>query len=362
MNTILIIEDEAQIRNNIREILELSDFEAIVAENGLKGLQLAKDKHPDLILCDLMMPELDGYSVLTQLRQDSSTATIPLIFLTAKSEWSDLRRGMELGADDYLTKPFRPDELLQAITTRLDKQAIADEQTQQKLNDLSSSISHSLPHEINTPLNHILGLSNLLILEEENLSRENLEMVESIHQAALRLHRLTVNFLMYADLELLVSNPERIVALRNNGAKTFVQSVVENLAVKIAQNANRSADLSIEISDAIVKISSTKLSKIAEEIIDNAFKFSQPNTPVKIIGHSSKNTFNLYVIDHGRGLTNEQITKVGAYVQFERKMYEQQGSGLGLSIAKRLVELHGGEFSIESVPEKQTIIKIVLPQ
>ncbi|MEA5578391.1 response regulator [Anabaena sp. UHCC 0451] len=363
MKNILIIEDEAQIRNNIQEILELSDFETLVAENGLQGLELAKEKHPDLILCDLMMPELDGYSVLSQLRHDSSTATIPLIFLTAKSERSDLRRGMELGADDYLTKPFQPYELLQAITTRLHQKALADEQTQEKLNDLSSSISHSLPHEINTPLNHIIGISNLLIDDYDLFSKEeSVEMLQLIHQAGLRLHRLSLNFLMYADLELLTSNPEKIAALRNDGVKSFVKSPIECVAIKIAQDANRSADLSIEMSDAIVRVSPVKLSKIAEEIIDNAFKFSLPNTPVKIIGSCSNNAFHLYVIDYGRGMTKEQIYNVGAYVQFERKMYEQQGSGLGLSIAKRLVELHGGEFSIESIPGKQTIIRIVLPQ
>lgn len=363
MKNILIIEDEVQIRNNIQEILELSKFDTLIAENGLQGLKLAKDRHPDLILCDLMMPELDGYSVLTQLRQDSSTATIPLILLTAKSERSDLRRGMELGADDYLTKPFQPDELLQAITTRLHQKAIADEQTQEKLNNLSSSISHSLPHEINTPLNHILGISNLLIQEQGELSNEeSVEMLQSIHKAALRLHRLTINFLMYADLELLASNPERVAIIKNNGVKTFVKSLIEDVATKIAQSADRSADLSMEISDAIVKISPVKFNKIAEEIIDNAFKFSQPNTQVKIIGCLSDDVYHLSVIDHGRGMTKDHISNIGAYVQFERKMYEQQGSGLGLSIAKRWVELHGGEFSVESIPETQTIIRIAFPQ
>ncbi len=363
MKKILIIEDETHIRNNIQEILELSDFGTVVAENGLHGLRLAKETLPDLIICDLMMPELDGYGVLTQLRQNHATATIPLIFLTAKSEWSDLRRGMELGADDYLTKPFQPDQLLQAIATRLDKQSISEQQTQQKLNTLSSAISHSLPHEINTPLNHILGMSQLL-MEEEGIvdNAENLEMLESIHQAALRLHRLTINFLMYADLELLAFNPEKAELLRNNCLQNSVETVIKNIAVKIAKEANRSADLSIEISDAMVKISPDQMNKIAEEIIDNAFKFSQPNTPVKIIGHSSNNSFNLYIIDFGRGMTNEQIANVGAYVQFERKMYEQQGSGLGLLIAKRLVEFSGGELTIESLAGKQTTIKIVLPQ
>jgi DNA-binding response OmpR family regulator/anti-sigma regulatory factor (Ser/Thr protein kinase) len=363
MNKILIIEDESQIRNNIQEILELSNFDILVAENGLQGLQLAKEKHPDLIICDLMMPELDGYGVLSQLRQHLDTATIPIIFLTAKSEWSDLRRGMELGADDYLIKPFQPDQLLQAIATRLDKQAIADQKSQKKLDDLRSSINHSLPHEINTPLNHILAMSQLLIQEYGRFPHEEkLELLTSIYKAGQRLHRLTINFLMYADLELLASSPEKVEVLRNSGVKNFIKSIIEHIAVDIAKSVNREADLIIDISDAIVKISAKKLAKIAEEIINNAFKFSQPNTPVKIIGQSKDDGFHLYVTDYGRGMTEEQITNVGAYVQFERKMYEQQGSGLGLLIAKRLVELHGGKFSIESIYKQQTMIKIVLPQ
>jgi signal transduction histidine kinase len=299
--------------------------------------------------------------VLHHLRQDSSTATIPVIFLTAKSEWSDLRRGMELGADDYLIKPFQPDELLQAIITRLEKQSIAEKQTEEKLKNLSTSISHSLPHEINTPLNRIIRLSKLLIEDGGSLANEeNLEMLKSIHDSGLRLHQLTLNFLMYADLELLASDPQRIAELRNNGCKSYIKSIIENIAVKISEKVNRLADLSIDVQEAIVNISSAKLSKIVEEIIDNAFKFSQPNTPVKIRGFVNNNKFHLFIIDYGRGMTKEEITNLGAYVQFERKIHGQQGSGLGLSIARKLVELHGGEFSIESIPEKQTIIRIVL--
>jgi signal transduction histidine kinase len=165
---------------------------------------------------------------------------------------------------------------------------------------------------------------------------------------------------MYADLELLASDPQKIAELRNNGCKSYIKSIIENTAVKISEKVNRLADLSIDIQEAIVNISSAKLSKIVEEIIDNAFKFSQPNTPVKIRGFVSNNKFHLFIIDYGRGMTQEEITNLGAYVQFERKIHEQQGSGLGLSIARKLVELHGGEFSIESIPEKQTIIRIVL--
>ncbi|MEH2206004.1 MAG: EAL domain-containing response regulator [Nostoc sp.] len=123
MPKILIIEDEEAVRENILDLLEAEDFETIAAANGRIGVHLAISEAPDLILCDMMMPEIDGYGVLTALRQDPSTATIPFIFLTAKSAKSDFRQGMDMGADDYITKPFTRSELLSAIMNRLEKYA-----------------------------------------------------------------------------------------------------------------------------------------------------------------------------------------------------------------------------------------------
>ncbi|MCC5646789.1 EAL domain-containing response regulator [Nostoc sp. CHAB 5824] len=123
MPKILIIEDEEAVRENILDLLEAEDFETIAAANGIIGVHLAISEVPDLILCDMMMPQLDGYGVLTALRQEQSTATIPFIFLTAKSAKSDFRQGMDMGADDYITKPFTRAELLSAIINRLEKHA-----------------------------------------------------------------------------------------------------------------------------------------------------------------------------------------------------------------------------------------------
>ena len=119
MKTILLIEDDADVRDNTAEILELAHYRVLKAENGKKGVDLARKELPDLVLCDIMMPELDGYGVLHMLGRSPETAEIPFIFLTAKAERSDVRRGMELGADDYLTKPFEESELLNAIEGRL---------------------------------------------------------------------------------------------------------------------------------------------------------------------------------------------------------------------------------------------------
>jgi CRP/FNR family transcriptional regulator, polysaccharide utilization system transcription regulator len=118
---ILLIEDDRVMRENTAEMLELADFEVITAQNGKYGVELAQTASPDLIVCDVMMPELDGHGVLYLLSRDTKTASIPFIFLTAKAERSDMRQGMEMGADDYLTKPFEEQELLNAVNSRLQR-------------------------------------------------------------------------------------------------------------------------------------------------------------------------------------------------------------------------------------------------
>src|SRR5580765_1798581 len=144
--TILVIDDNADIRDNTAEILELSGYKTFTAENGKQGVEIAMKEKPSLIVCDIMMPELDGYGVLHLLRKNSETEKIPLIFLTAKTERTDFRKGMEMGADDYITKPFDDIELLNAIETRLKKYDIlntryepGDKGASEMIGDLRSS-------------------------------------------------------------------------------------------------------------------------------------------------------------------------------------------------------------------------------
>jgi DNA-binding response OmpR family regulator len=126
--TILVIDDNADIRDNTAEILDLAGYRTLKAENGKQGVEIASREIPSLIVCDIMMPELDGYGVLHLLRKNPDTVGIPFIFLTAKTERSDFRKGMEMGADDFITKPFEEIELLNAVEVRLKKSAILDQQ------------------------------------------------------------------------------------------------------------------------------------------------------------------------------------------------------------------------------------------
>ena len=140
MKKILLIEDDVTVRENTAELLELSNYEVVTAPDGKKGVDKAKEEIPDIIVCDIMMPELDGYDVLTRLSEDSETKGIPFIFLSAKTEHKDVRRGMDLGADDYLTKPFEEEDLLSAIESRLAKVEIL--QAQKRDNDNGETVQN----------------------------------------------------------------------------------------------------------------------------------------------------------------------------------------------------------------------------
>lgn len=135
MKTILLIEDDVVLRENTAELLELSEYKVLTASNGKAGLTLAKKYQPDIILCDIMMPELDGYGVLKTLYKSNLTKYIPFIFLSAKTEHEDVRKGMNLGADDYITKPFSEDDLISAIESRLAKVSILKERDKQPKED-----------------------------------------------------------------------------------------------------------------------------------------------------------------------------------------------------------------------------------
>lgn len=336
-------------------------FDTVLAEDGEKGIELARQHLPDLIICDVNMPRLDGFGTLTQLREHESTATIPFMFLSGAVERPNVRRGMELGADDYVTKPFTPSELLAAVNARLEKAAEMERKSEKKLDELRGKMTLALPHELRTPLNGIMGLASLLIDDHSRMQpTEVLENARMIHLSAERLHRLIENFLAYAQIELMAKDAKAILSSASNSA-TATAPLITEAAKTVAARWKREADLRLEVRGCTVPVIADNLQKVVEELMDNAFKFSEPGTPVRVITGALDQTFSLHVINSGRGMTQEQIAKIGPHVQFEREQYEQQGAGLGLIIAKRLTELNGGNFSINSVPGKETRVTVTFP-
>src|SRR2546428_6488127 len=226
MKKILVIDDDSAMMALTTRALRARGFQTLAAHNGVMGLEMAKQHLPDLIICDIQMPQLNGYETLAALRQDSTTATIPFIFLTGMADRKEVRQGMGLGADDYLTKPFTVQELIGAVNTRLEKQGALQRRSEKKLEDLRGNIGLALPHEMLTPLNGILGFASIMMEEEVVFEpREIRDFARNIHISALRLHRLIENFIIYSEIELTKSDPKKVQDLRQNG-RTLTREVI----------------------------------------------------------------------------------------------------------------------------------------
>lgn len=363
MNRILVIDDEDWLREMVQLALEGRGFQVLQAENGAKGVEVARRELPDLILCDVNMNQLDGYGTLSSLRSEPMTAAIPFILMTGLADNRGMRQGMELGADDYLPKPFTLDNLFAAVDARLRKAQAMRQLAERKLADLRDNISFMLPHELRTPLNGIMAYGELLANDSESLTATEIaEMGKVIFDSGSRLQRLVENFLVYAQIELLATDSQKVLALRTKRTAA-PGKVVEQRASNVATEANRDADLLLDVTArSPLAVSDDYLARIVDELVQNAFKFSSPGTPVCVGLSELPEIMVLTVTDKGRGFSTENITRVGAYMQFDRKLHEQQGLGLGLSIAKRLVELHGGALTIQSERGVQTAVTVRLPK
>ncbi len=370
MKTILIIEDTDFISETIATTLRFEGYDTCVAEDGVAGLEAIASCKPDLILCDVSMPRMDGFGVLGELRKNKELGTVPFIFLTAKAEKADMRRGMELGADDYLTKPFTATELIAAVTTQLAKQEKVAQHYEEKLEVLRGNISYALPHEFRTALNGILGYSDIIIdmakmSQMSNTSYvidadELLEMAVAIKDSGRRLHKMTENFLVYTQITSIAGKPEAVEELKRFTVEN-ASEIIADIATIASRDNGRESDLSLDICEAKLRMSSENLYKIAQELLSNAFKFSEAGTPVRVRCALENGSYVISIHDGGRGMTHDQIESIGAYNQFRRDVYEQQGVGLGLVISKMLAELHDGQFTIDSEVGVQTTVTVVLP-
>jgi signal transduction histidine kinase len=331
--------------------------------DGAEGITQAREQLPDLILCDVNMDKAGaGYTTLAKLREDVTTAAIPFILMTGLADAAGMRHGMDLGADDYLPKPFKVDELYATVNARLRKVQTVREEAEKKLSLLRSQISLMLPHEMRTPLNGIISNAEMLAESADSLDPQTIaEMSQEICLSGQRLERLIENFLIYAQLEIVASDPQSISRLRSTTVNR-PSELARAAAIAQAEKVGRLNDLVLDLTDAPLPMAEDYFKKIVVELVQNALKFSDAGTSVRVRLKATAEDVELSVRDDGRGFSTEQISRVGAYMQFERKMQDEQGFGLGLAIAKKLVEVHGGELLIESNPGIGSTVTIKLPR
>ncbi len=364
---VLVVEDDLYLMEGIRDILELAGYQVSTANSGREGLnELRANEPPDLIVSDIMMPVMDGYQFLNELRSESNWLDIPFIFLTAKGERADENLGKELGADDYVTKPFEPHDLLVAVSAKIRRHRQLRQQHDQQVLAIKKKIMTILYHEFNTPLTYVVAYSDMLKHTPGEMTSTTLRSyLHGIDSGATRLRRLVEDFILLVELE--TGEAEESFVLHQSVVSDF-QDVILPLVEEYKPTVDqRTQTLKVEIDPNIPPIVgyTAYLSKAVRCLIDNAIKFSPNDTEItlQVAPHfRDRQQIVIEVTDNGRGIPAEEHENIfEPFYQIDREKYEDQGSGAGLTIAKRIAELHGGYATVESVVGEGSTFCLILP-
>jgi CRP-like cAMP-binding protein len=349
MKKILLIEDNPEMRENTAEILELAKYNVLTAKNGKEGVKLAGNEKPDLIICDIMMPELDGYGVLHMLVKDPATASIPFIFLTAKAEKSDYRKGMGMGADDYLTKPFDDMELLSAVETRLRKNEMLKKEftrTSEGLNDFLDQVNSE----------QLAKLSN-------DREARNYKKKETIYQEGA--HPKSIYFISKGKVKTYKSNEdgkEYITGLHKEGDFIGFTSVLEEEAFNESAVTLEDSEIIVipkddffkllysnrEISGKFIKILSDNVKEKEERLLNLAYNSVRKRVAEALIMLEKRykkegdSTFKMAISrDDLAGIVGTSTeTVIRTLSDFkDEKLIEIQGSNISIINSQKLTAL-----------------------
>lgn len=343
MKTVLVVDDEQPILQTYGLALEAQGYHVVTAASGAEGVELARRYLPDLILCDINMPGMDGRAVLKAVREDPDLGTKQFVLMTGNTRDVTPRSGMELGADDFLVKPFTLQDLARCVAARLERASVHWRVEDRAVSALRANLHSVLPHEFFTPLNGVLGLVDVLRGDLATLRPEEIvELLDAIEDSGWRLHRSLRNYMLVLDLQKNPAAPaDTVPELQGTVLASAIQAGV-NTALR---RHPRQQDVRRELSDVALRAVAGDLTIIAEELVDNACRFSRHGTGIHV---ALSRDGELCVTDRGRGLSAEQIAQIGAFRQFDRKHIEQQGLGLGLFLVRELAERCGATLHVAS--------------
>lgn len=364
MVRILVIEDEDSIRENIVETLQLNDFDVESASGGEEGVVVACEYQPHLILCDIMMNGMDGYGVLDQIRRTEHVSLTPFIFLTAKSDRASMRYGMELGADDYIPKPFTTSELLSAINTRLGRFVDVEEHANQQLTETKKQLAHVISHELRTPLTSINMAVQLMSQQLDFLSTDDIhDLVDTLGNGTGRLNRLVEQMSLFVEAKSGLLTPEKVRRVsRPEALWTLIIGSINHANHFIYREHNVQVNFDPQDNDVEISCFRNVFIHALAEIIANAISYSPTDGQVRITVKRYDKGVRICVQDWGKGMTPEQIgNALQDFAQVDRDIYEQQGIGIGLPLARIVIESHGGRLDIQSEKDTGTKVYIYMP-
>jgi len=332
--TILVIEDDESVRQSLADILELNGFKTLLASDGTQGLALARRELPAIIITDLGLPGLNGFELLQAFRCDETLRTIPVIVISAKVDRAATRQGMELGAADFITKPFSEEEVLHSITARLEKSALLDE---------LDAFAHTVAHDLKNPLSTLLGRLELLGLQLESADKEHTRF--QLNEAI----RSSRRFSNIIDELLTLSGVRRQhVVSQPLDLQVIVAEAIDRLESILKQHGARIAKperwpVAVGHAPWVIEIFVNYLS--------NAAKYGGPSPLITLGGEIAPDgrTARFWVQDSGPGLDDDAKSRM--FIPFTKiSSVQAKGHGLGLSIVRRIVEKLGGTVGVTSSP------------
>lgn len=362
---ILVVDDDEDIRKTATTILTLDGYTIQEAENGQVALHLINAGlcEPDLIVSDIAMPLIDGYRFFEEVRQIMRLRFVPFIFLTAYGSRRHLLLGREMGVDDYLVKPFDPDQLLASVRSKLNRSRQLWEHVTGEFEGVRQQLVQVLSHELHTPLHHITGGFELLTasLGQDGNPEDTSISMEIIGTGTRRLNRFASQFIRYADL--ISGNARR--HFEQNAEVISAHYIVE-MALQMASDdfAMFHANFSLyATSDPLDTFGLPDMLVMAVyEVLRNAIHYGPIGGRIKVNLQIVGDFAQIAIQDSGRGISLKDQGLIWEVLsQSGRTQNEQQGAGMGLPIAKQTILLHGGTVSLNSEPGKGTLVTIHLP-
>ena len=365
--TILVVDDHDSLLLILRDFLEKAGYHVATATNGRDATTWLSSQTPDLIVSDIMMPDVDGYQFFDCVKADERLATIPFIFLTALGNGSEVRNGKSLGCDDYLVKPFSPEDLLACIEGKLIQRERTLKATHKEHEAYQRRVINTLSHEFRTPLVAIHTGAELLLTNKdvEGLPRVR-RLIEGIYRGGSRLQKLVADFMLLQQIVSGSCDRYHRSTVQNNYLSRLVESAIAEFR-RLHQETEGSPlpEIRLELTaveNVQIRASATQLHDILQRLLGNAVKFGK-NQPVEIVTSCEDGWCNIRIRDHGAGLAAEKLREAcDTFSQINREHMEQQGAGLGLTVSAYLVKLNGGRLHLANADDGGLIATLSLPQ
>jgi len=363
-SVILVVDDVLQNIQVVVTMLREAGYSIMPATSGMAALQRVENKRPDLILLDLMMPDMDGLEVCRRLKAEPATADIPIIFLTASNEMNHLVQGLEAGAVDYVTKPFNPPELLARVRTHLELKHSRDmivrySEQLAHLNSEKNEFMGIAAHDLRSPLNAVQGYVEMMQEEPAMEPAERAELLGRVHDAARRMAEMVQNLLDTNRIE----RGEMRLQLVPTELGPLLASVVGTQRPRAAAK-QQTIHLKNEASAVIVPVDPNVMVQVLENLVSNAVKYSPPGKNIFVRLKQAPAEVRIEVQDEGPGLSAEDQKKLfGKFARLSAKPTGgEHATGLGLSIVKRMVEAMNGRVWCESQPGQGATFIVALSE